>query len=158
MAGEYLSAALNWINNFVKRTKEIIWWDAKLVKMLNEYEDEKELVCGRRNYKWHYNQDEDYIYAERVVDGSMLWTEESRSVIICRWYCFIWRLVENDRVDFEDKEIKTKIKALMSLAWNWSSSEWMTAGEYEKALYKEWLLMLLSIDDSPIHLLSSLLK
>lgn len=158
MAGEYLSAALNWINNFVKRTKEIVWWDAKLVRILNDYEDEKELVCGRRNYKWHYNQDEDCIYAERVIDGSMLWTEESRSVIICRWYCFIWRLVENNKIDFEDNEIKTKINGLMSLAWNWSSSEWMTTEEYRKLLYKEWLLMVLSIDDSPIHLLSSLLK
>ena len=115
------------------------------------------MVCGKRNYKWHYDEEYDSIYAERI-DGSELGEEESWAVIICRGYCFIWRLVENNKVDFEDNEIKTKLKGLMSLAWNWSSSEWMTIGEYKKLLYKEWLLMVLSIDDSPIHLLSSLLN
>lgn len=93
-----------------------------MVRILNEYEDDKELVCGRRNYKWHYDEKSDNLYAERI-DGSELGEEESWAVIICRGYCFIWRLVENDRVDFEDKKIHTKMLSLMSLAGNWSSSE-----------------------------------
>lgn len=154
---DYMSSALYWINEVVKKIKSIDWGTTKLARILNEYEDEKELVCGKRNYKWHYDEENDSIYAERI-DGSELGEEESWAVIICRGYCFIWRLVENNKIDFEDNEIKTKINGLMSLAWNWSSSEWMTIGEYKKLLYKEWLLMVLSIDDSPIHLLSSLLN
>lgn len=116
MVGEYMSSALYWINEVVKKIKSVDWGLTKLVRVLNEYEDEKELVCGRRNYKWHYDEENDGIYAERI-DGSELGPEESWAAIICRGYCFIWRLVENDKIDRDKKEIE---KSDYDITFTWA--------------------------------------
>ena len=127
-----MSSALYWINNFVNK----INWNVKmykLVELLNEYEEWKEKEYGRNNYKWKYKAQDDFLYAERV-DWSTLGEEESWAVIICRGYCFIKWLVENDKVDLDKYPQVLEYSDLQSL------------------------LMILSIDDNPIEFLSSLLK
>lgn len=132
MAGEYMSSALYWINNFVNK----INWSIgmyKLVELLNEYEEWKEKEYGSNNYKWKYKAQDNFLYAERV-DGSTLGEEESWAVIICRWYCFIKWLVETDKVDLDKYPQILEYSDLQSL------------------------LMILSIDDSPVEFLASILK
>lgn len=117
----------------------------KLRQLLNDYEDYKEKETWYSNYDWRLNEindEEEYeqwITAFRV-DDSQLWVEESIAVIICKWYCFIEWLVENDKIK--------------------DYYEWNDDIDYvrEKYWFYEALLMLLSIQDEPIKFLISLLK
>lgn len=140
MAGEYMSSALYWINEIVKRLK----WESKmekLTRLLNEYEEYKEWEYWKKNYKWRYNEEDNWLNAERV-DGSELWEEESWAVIICRWYCFIKWLVDGDRIDWDGDYNYRCIEEFDGLVMNDTPH----------------LLIILSIEDNPIEFLSSLLK
>lgn len=126
----------------------------KLRQLLNDYEDYKEKETWYSNYDWRLNEindEEEYeqwITAYRV-DDSQLWVEESIAVIICKWYCFIDWLVDNDKIDFEKPiwEFANKYKLIVPDDF------------YLKELSKEdELLMLLSIQDDPVSFLISILK
>ena len=132
MVGEYMSSDLYWINKIVKKMQ----WEnpmEKLTRLLNEYEDIKGKMYWINNYKWSYDEDINLLCAERV-DGSKLGEEESWAVIICRGYCFVKWLVDNDKVDLDKYPQVLEYSDLQSL------------------------LMILSIDDSPVEFLASILK
>lgn len=129
----------------------------KLRQLLNDYEDYKEKETWYSNYDWRLNEindEEEYeqwITAFRV-DDSQLWVEESIAVIICRWYCFIEWLVENDKVD-RDKFQERKSDYNAYFTWELTKEE-----KSELVISADILTMLLSIQDDPISFLISILK
>jgi hypothetical protein len=103
-------------------------WMEKLIELLNEYDKEKWLHTF-----WKMTQSNKIqIYGKWVCSESYLYSKS---------YGFIKWLVENDKIDFSKD-------AFVSLA----SELWCTA--YDEKI----VLMVLSISDTPIDLLCSLLK
>ena len=112
----------------------------KLIELLNEYEKSKDF----RDYEWRIEKKS----KERPCWTLIMWmsweqftwayidTEEMERIIISKKYEFIKWLVENDKIDL------TKLYHDMRLEF----------GDYY------WLLMQLSISDTPIDDLISYLK
>ena len=131
----------------------------KLRQLLNDYEDYKEKETWYSNYDWRLNEindeeeHEQWITAFRV-DDSQLWVEESIAVIICRWYCFIEWLVENDKIDKKkiDTRLVRNVESHYDEEWYWVENS------YEDYSEIDTLLMLLAISDTPIEDLVSYLK
>ena len=131
----------------------------KLRQLLNDYEDYKEKETWYSNYDWRLNQiDDEEEKEERItahrVDDSQLWVEESIAVIICRWYCFIEWLVENDKIDKKkiDTRLVRNVESHYDEEWYWVENS------YEDYSEIDTLLMLLAISDTPIEDLVSYLK
>ena len=118
----------------------------KLIELLNEYEVEKKPSRLQRSYylwfvhnfwKWIMYIDEEW---EDVDDY------RTDYEIISKEYGFIKWLVDNDKIDFDKvskKEIESRISIVM---WGVFFIE------------TNWVLMLLSISDTPIEDLISYLK
>ena len=131
----------------------------KLRELLNSYEEYKEKETWYSNYDWRLNEindeeeHEQWITAFRV-DDSQLWVEESIAVIICRWYCFIEWLVENDKIDKKkiDTRLVRNVESHYDEEWYWVENS------YEDYSEIDTLLMLLAISDTPIEDLVSYLK
>jgi hypothetical protein len=104
----------------------------KLIQLLNEYEKQ---FTDRPNYFWYKDKMLwKYIFCElnwRTIDNQEL-------MIISERYEFIKWLVENDKIDF--------------------SKYWKVSNEEDRRTEYQNLLMLLSIQDSPIEFLISILK
>ena len=104
----------------------------KLIDLLNEYEAKRHKTSVIANIrKWE---------EDRLSYLEMNWNY-SELLCISKGYEFIDRLVDNDKID---KDIVRK-KAKYLVLTNWLK-------------YYESLLMLLSISDSPIDFLISILK
>ena len=138
MADEFTKAALYWIKTFNKKVKEKIWME-KLIELLNEWS--KTAVESKCN--WTDVYDEEWVYFLNLFDRDM--TMEIEDVISKRNWFIEW-LVENDKIDREQFYDKArKIITDFDLRW-----------EYEWACNE--IIMLLSISDTPIEDLISLLK
>ena len=118
--------------------KEKIWMD-KLIELLNKYEQEE--WCWRLKYwKLHNKYYDDYDQKD----------EEIR--LISKWYGFIKWLVENDKIDFDNRDLKDRFmnefERYPQFQNNTNNREFNVNG----------LLMLLSISNSPIEDLILYLK
>ena len=120
-------------------------WIRKLKNILNEYEDYKEKKYWRRNYVWVCLWKENpRISADRTeLENDCLYEDESRAVIISKGYNFIKWLFDKNKID-------------------WSKfhkySFYKKDNKYIQYYDLQSLLMALSISDSPIDLLISVLK
>jgi len=138
--------------------KEKIWIE-KLIELLNEYEKVREKSeyqkLSNKEYKWFSSyffplcfwHKEDFSWAMTNEFGE--WTED---VICSKKFWFIKWLVENDKID-RDKTMNEHLdfeffKQNYDGEWYW----------YECVWYYESLLCLLSISDTPIEFLISILK
>ena len=110
--------------------KKEIW---KLLELLNEYVEEM-WMCLR----WHGIEWEVFVWEH--------WTDLSEMVMISKNYWFIQRLVEQDKID-KDKIIE-KSEYLIEYRWN----------NIDQNMFRNTLLMLLSISENPISDLISYLK
>ena len=115
----------------------------KLVKLLKEYEEWKVGKYWLWNYIWQLDKDLWIIFAKRFPGMDLITEDESRAIIISKGYNFIKWLVDNDRIDFE------KDKYWIILYENWVQ-------KFLKS--EEEILMELSIQESPIEYLISILK
>ena len=123
----------------------------KLVKLLNEYERERQ---------WLSKDFEDYtmwnIEWNEIVQSSC--DPDSREYfkyyIISKDYQFIKWLVENKKID--EKKIDTRlvkyVESYYDEEWHWMENS------YEDYSYTNTLLMLLAISDNPIDFLIEILK
>jgi len=119
----------------------------KLVKLLNEYEEEKakywNQYCNWQYIWWRPICTTSYDM-NRIVQFSDL-------LIISKMYEFIKWLVDNDKIDFR-KVIEKEIEIWFKL---------MRIKDYPKKIKEEdieELLMILAIQDNPIEFLVSILK
>lgn len=109
----------------------------KLSKLLNEYLESKE-----KDIQQFMN-----ITALMTQSDSKLY----QIYIISKQFWFIKWLVESDKIDFS--LIPNKIKEIwIPMKINWEIKYWFDSSDYY------WLLMLLSISDTPIEDLISYLK
>jgi hypothetical protein len=127
----------------------------KLIELLKEYEKVREKSeyqkLSNKEYKWFSSyffplcfwHKEDFSWAMTNEFGE--WTED---VICSKKFWFIKWLVENEKIDFENRDLKDKYMEY-----------------FERYPYRpytdfslEWLIMLLSIQDNPIEFLVSILK
>ena len=121
-----------------KEKKEI--WMEKLIKLLNEYDKTRDY------YKVHT-----YIMYK---DDEWIEVDDKRTdlEIISSSYWFIKRLVENDKIDFDNRDLKDRFmnefERYPQFHNNTTNREFNVNG----------LLMLLSIQDKPIDFLISILK
>lgn len=139
--------------------KKEIW---KLIELANQYEIKRE-----RKFEW-FKQDRMPYYEwsdKEFGDGTItylwlnkedykweeLYWDSANAVLISKSYGFIKWLVENDKIDFELDSIIHRHKWIDYNTWKWIVVEKL-CDKYES------LLMLLSISDTPIDLLCSLLK
>ena len=109
----------------------------KLIELLNEYDEIRE-------------------YAEVDLEDELISLK-----IISKWYWFIKRLVENDKIEwgtFWNYQSRTKLRTLTHTAWLWHDAEWKSELEYIKETFTDGLVMLLSISETPIEDLISYLK
>lgn len=113
----------------------------KLYDLLLKYEEEIKKSEWDNRYYFSLSYNKQYIECINANDWQFLTTYEFRIIICSKWYGFIQRLVENDKIDFE-----------------WLEKELLKIWIYKNVWYYEWLLMLLSIQDNPIEFLVSILK
>jgi len=114
----------------------------KLVELLNEYRTEK---LRREMYvNWADKEAIELSEAERINEYEVSQTLDSLNYL----RLFIKWLVENEKIDFENRDLKDKYMEY-----------------FERYPYRpytdfslEWLIMLLSIQDNPIEFLVSILK
>lgn len=139
MADEFTKAALYWIKTFNRKVKEKIWM-VKLIDLLNEYNE-------IHNYApIEYYDDETNGFETNYV------AFYKTCIIISKQFWFIWWLVENDKIDIEKLEEKAERKP----RYTFINDDWRLWFKLFEVY--ETLLMLLSISDTPIDLLCSLLK
>ena len=119
----------------------------KLIELLNEYVEKYNK--SDLYYKFELENWELYCYND-VSD--VLWTMQDEAIVICsKQFWFIKWLVENDKIDFS--LIPNKIKEIwIPMKINWEIKYWFDSSDYY------WLLMLLSISDTPIEDLISYLR
>ena len=110
----------------------------KLIELLNEYEEKENLNMYEWEIEW-----EDILAYSKFRDGYEtinVW----ESIIISKWYEFIKRLVENDKINKH------------------SIPEFYPVSDHCLECVYEWIadntIMLLSIQKNPIDYLISLLK
>ena len=106
----------------------------KLIELLNEYD----------KIKW---DKEEPIYNWKIAIKTKIY----QTYLVSARYWFIKWLVENDKIDFS--LIPNKIKEIwIPMKINWEIKYWFDSSDYH------WLLMLLSISDTPIEDLVSYLR
>ena len=109
-------------------------WIETLIELLNEYDEIRE-------------------YAEVDLEDELISLK-----IISKWYWFIQRLVDNDKIDIKkmyEKVWKPQIVVYERYSEEEELCEWVYVNERS---YCEDVLMLLSISDTPIDDLISYLK
>ena len=103
------------------------------------------------SYEYILFRDNDAWLQARCIDN---WKEiyiVRQAEILSKKMGFIQRLVKNDKIDFD--KIPNKIEEIwIPMLWEWKIKYWFDSSDYY------WLLMLLSIQDSPIDFLCSVLK
>jgi len=104
----------------------------KLIELLDEYDSVQYHKINHKIENWE-------IY--RNVWGTDGWHQVWR---YCKQFWFIQRLVDNDKITFDENEYKKSIEKL--------NGDCRPFEEYEL------LLMILSIQDNPIEYLCSILK
>ena len=137
MADEFTKAALYWIKTFNKKVKEKIWIE-KLIELLNEYWEYDLVEHNWEICKWTTDDE----------TGEMnIYTDYTNNIISKKFWFIKW-LVENDKIDRDEIIISSDF---MPVAFDrkWEKYEWSE---------EKQLLMLLSISDTPIEFLISLLK
>ena len=113
----------------------------RLLNLLNEYEFVDTSVC-----EYLYNEEIKSIYLRTTLeDGEIDEQRVSDERIISKKFWFIKQLVDNDKIDF-DKVSKKEIESRISIVMEGMFIE------------TKWVLMLLSISDTPIDDLISYLK
>ena len=134
MADEYLTAALYGMKRFnelsSKKVKELMWVE-KLIELLNEYETPHSWIV----FKSYDNYDGTFYWVDCDGEMEIAWSD---SLIISKKYWFIQWLVENEKIEWDEK-------------FYLEDDDWLF-GTYE------CLLMLLAIQDNPIEFLISILK
>ena len=75
-----------------------------------------------------------------------------RFLIISKEYCFIKRLVENNKIDFDNRELKDKFMEEFERYPTFNNNT------YNRDFNINWLLMLIAISDTPIEDLVSYLR
>lgn len=123
-------------------------WINKLLELLNQYtKEEKE-----SDIIWELDNDWDicHKYKESVDYNDCIYYAKI-PVLISKSYGFIKRLIEKDKIDFSI--IPNKIKGIwIPMKINWEIKYWFDSSDYC------WLLMLLSIQDTPIDFLTKIIK
>ena len=111
----------------------------KLIKLLNESED------------WFVSKFVSYDDINWVfrLDN---WQSFHYTLILSKEYSFIKRLVEHDKIDFDNRELKDKFMEEFERYPTFNSNT------YKRDFNINGLLMLLSIQDNPIEFLVSILK
>lgn len=109
----------------------------KLVRLLKEYEEWKVEKYWIWNYIWLLDKDLWIIFADRFPDRVYISQDESRAIIISKGYNFIKWLVDNDKIDL--LKLDNRIALL----------------DFNKV---DRVLMALSIQESPIEYLISILR
>lgn len=108
----------------------------KLVELLNEYETPRSWVV----YKSYDDYDWFFYWVDCDWETEIVWSD---SLICSKKFWWIWWLVENDKIDWKKFYEKNILK------W------FITITKEEKA---DSIIMNLSISDTPIEFLISLLK
>ena len=120
----------------------------KLIRLINEY--------GHTNNCWPFQTcriepatewGSSYLVLSRDDNWEWDWKDWHLTIprLISKEYWFIWWLVENDKIDFNEVS-KKEIESRLSIVMWWIFIE------------TNWVLMLLSISDTPIEDLISILK
>lgn len=81
------------------------------------------------------------------------------TVVISRRFWFIKRLVDNHKIDLDKLKDNATFTAITHCIWIWR--DWRTVKEWEsimKAIWIDAIIAYLSIQDSPIEFLISILK
>ena len=86
------------------------------------------------------------------IEWTEVWIKSTPEIVISKKFWFIKRLVENDKIDLEKLDKKAEHKPQYSFV----DEEWRLWFKLFEVY--EWLLMLLSISDTPIDDLISYLK
>lgn len=110
----------------------------KLMELLNEFQKEK-----KSQIFYSYNRDLDFFESWAIAWGQIYW--ESVYTIISKKFWFIKWLVKNDKID-RDKILKE----------NWQFR--LFYYDLERVKNYDRLVMYLSVEDSPIEFLISILK
>ena len=130
--------SLNYIreySNDISFTYYYIMIMEKLIELLNEYDPYIQSDGTHTdNFWWYVSQWHSAIFPKEV------WVER----IISKSYGFIKWLVDNDKIDFS-REWEYCIKSIEEFDWLLRDNE-------------DWLIMILSISDTPIDDLISYLK
>jgi len=140
MADEFTKAALYWIRAFNEKTKEKVWM-MKLIELLNEFETPQSWIV----FKSYDDYDGTFYWVDCDWETEVAWSD---SYICGKRFWWVEWLVENEKIDFENRDLKDKYMEY-----------------FERYPYRpytdfslEWLIMLLSIQDNPIEFLVSILK
>jgi hypothetical protein len=131
MGYEFTKAALYWIKTFNKKVKEKIWM-GKLVELLNEYETPRSWIV----FKSYDDYDWTFYWVDCDWETEVAWSD---SYICGKRFWWVEWLVENDKINLDKLEKKVLKENLIRK-------------------FDEWLLMLLSISDTPIEDLILYLK
>lgn len=117
----------------------------KLIELLNQFEKEK-----KSWYTW--NNIDSYDNCVYWVDCDWETEITMYSDLYSKYYWFIKRLVENDKIDYH------KISDIMIYSqWRYTWINKTTAQRVDENM-SDLLIMLLSIQDNPIEFLVSILK
>ena len=120
-------------------------WMNKFIRLLMEY--------GYENHDYYWT-----LYDNWEFEWTVPWTDHELSkeeiwmVIKSKEYRFIQRLVDNDKIDFSKVRCVYKDKLVCNPTYNYAGITYVIYKKYER------LLMLLSIQESPIEFLISVLK
>lgn len=119
-------------------------WMEKLIELLNEFEIEK----PARDYTWRIEKQNETRLCWTEYTWAYIDDEEAERIIISKKYKFIEWLVQNDKID------KYKV---IELEHNWIRP-FKLDNLYWEIKLEERLLMLLSIQDTPIDFLTKIIK
>lgn len=115
----------------------------KLIQLLNEYEAERHKTSIVAEIWWQNGDRLTYLGLNNHY---------SELLCISKGYEFIKWLVKNDKIDFDNRELKDKFMEEFERYPTFSSNT------YNRDFNINWLLMLLAIQDNPISFLISILK
>jgi hypothetical protein len=121
----------------------------KLIELLNEYVEKH----NKSDLYYTFElEDNWWLFCYDNVTDHKWWTMQDEAMVICsKKYWFIKWLVENEKIDFS--LIPNKITEIwIPMKINWEIKYGFDSSDYY------WLLMLLSISDTPIEDLISYLK
>ena len=126
-------------------------WLEKLIELLLNYEEE--IKKSEWDYRYYWNMiDSLQLECRNVISSQILMREERWLILISKSYGFVQRLVENDKIDFDNRDLKDRFmnefERYPQFQNNTTNREFNING----------LLMLLSISDTPIDDLISYLK
>ena len=126
-------------------------WLEKLIELLLNYEEE--IKKSEWDYRYYWNMiDSLQLECRNVISSQILMREERWLILISKSYGFVQRLVENDKIDFDNRDLKDRFmnefERYPQFQNNTTNREFNING----------LLMLLSISDTPIDDLISYLR